>query len=104
MGPLSVTDVAEIVGLIRDIVFLLLVVVALVVVLALFRKVTGVLGSAKRTMQDAEDIVSTISRRVVGPAAAGSGVAFGAGKAISFLLGLTRRRRRRKGGTSNGEQ
>ena len=102
MSPLSITDVAEIVGLIRDIVFLLLVVVVLVAALALLRKVTGILGSARRTMQDAENIVSTVSRRVVGPAAAGSGVAFGAGKALSFLLGLARRRRR--GGTKNGEQ
>ena len=102
MGPLSITDVAETVGLIRDMVFLLLAAVALMVVLALYRKVTGVLGSANRIMQDAEDIVSTVSRRVVRPAAAGAGVAFGAGKALSFLFGLARRRRR--GGTKNGEQ
>ena len=102
MGPLTLTDVAEIVGLIRDIAFLLLVVVAILVPLLLYRKINAVLGSARRTVQNAEDIVSTVSNRVVGPAAAGSGLAFGAGKAVSFLLGLTRRRRR--GGKDNGEQ
>ena len=88
-------DTQQIVAIARDIVFLVLVLVVLMVVFALYRKLSGVLNSAKRTMEDTEDIISTVSSRLVGPAAAGSGVAFGAGKLAAFLFGLGRRRKER---------
>ena len=83
----------------RDIVFLVLLSVSLIVVLVLFLKVLSVLKSAKRTIGAAEEIITTVSENVVGPAAAGSGVAFGAGKAMAFLFGL---KKRRKGAKDDG--
>ena len=99
---MSVADLGEIVGVIRDIAFLLVLVVTLLAVVILFRKGSTVLDSARRTLEDAEDIVSTVAGKVVRPAVASSGIAFGAGKVVSFLLGLSRKRRKR-GGRSNGE-
>ena len=86
-------DIQQIVAVARDIVFLVLVMVVLLMVLVLYRKVAGVLNSARRTLEDTEEIVSTVSTRLVGPAAAGSGVAFGVGKLASFLFGLNRKRK-----------
>ena len=86
----------------RDIAFLVLLVLLIVAALVLFLKVSAVLDSAKRSLKNVEDVVSTVSDKVVRPAAAGSRVASGAGKAAAFLLGLARRRR--KGDSSDGEQ
>ena len=90
-------DAQQTVAFIRDIVFLVLVSVILLVVFALYRKLSGLLSSAKRTIEDTEDIVSTVSSRLIGPAAAGSGAAFGAGKIAAFLFGLGRNRKDKNG-------
>lgn len=100
---MNITDTAEIIAMARDIVFLLmmlLLLVLLVVALVLFRKVSAVVDSAKRTIRGAEEMVSTVSGSVVRPAAAGSGIAFAAGKILAFIWGLGRRKKN-KGG-SNG--
>ena len=100
---LSVADLGEIVGVIRDIAFLLVLVVALLTIVIVYSKISSVLNSAKRTVEEAEDIVSTVAGRVVRPAVAGSGMVFGAGKVLSFFLGRSRKRRRKERGRSNGE-
>lgn len=97
---MSLTDAAEIIAVIRDIAFIVLLLVTLVVAIVLVRKVSSVLNSAKRTAKGVEDMMSTVSGSVVKPAAAGSGVAFGAGKVLAFILGLGRRKKRQGG--SNG--
>ncbi len=100
---MDLTDAAEIIAVIRDIAFIVLLLVMLVaalVVVVLVRKVSYVLNSAKRTAKGVEDMMSTVSDSVVRPAAAGSGVAFGAGKILAFILGLVRRKK--KQGGSNG--
>ena len=97
---MSLTDAAEIIAVIRDIAFIVLLLVTLVVAMVLVRKVSSVLNSAKRTAKGVEDMMSTVSGSVVKPAAAGSGVAFGAGKVLAFILGLGKRKK--KQGGSNG--
>ena len=97
---MDLTDTAEIIAVIRDIAFIVLLLVVAVVALVLVRKVSSVVNSAKRTAKGVEDMMSTVSGSVVKPAAAGSGVAFGAGKILAFILGFGRRRK--KQGGSNG--
>ena len=97
---MTFTDAAEIIAVIRDIAFIVLLLVTLVVAIVLVRKVSSVLNSAKRTAKGVEDMMSTVSGSVIKPAAAGSGVAFGAGKVLAFILGLGRRKKRQ--GDSNG--
>ena len=100
---MDLTDAAEIIAVIRDIAFITLLLVTLVVVVVLMvlvRKVSSVLNSAKRTAKGVEDMMSTVSSSVVKPAAAGSGVAFGAGKIMAFILGLGKRKK--KQGGNNG--
>ncbi|MCH7744776.1 MAG: hypothetical protein IIC84_01720 [Chloroflexi bacterium] len=96
----TVSDIAIIIAMARDIVFFLLLAALLLVLIVLFRKVSALLDSVKRTIKDAEEVISAVSDKVVGPATKGSGVAFGVGKAGAFLLGL---RKRGKGGKKNGE-
>jgi hypothetical protein len=104
MIALNVTDTAEIIAMVRDIVLLVLLTVSIMVVLVLYFKISSVIDSAKRTMRDTEDIVTTVANRVVGRAVAGSGVAFGVGKVAAFLFGLSKRKRRQgtKGGDDDG--
>ena len=97
---MNLTDAAEIIAVIRDIAFIVLLLVTLVVALVLVRKVSSVLNSAKRTAKGVEDMMSTVSGSLVKPATAGSGVAFGAGKILAFILGLSRRKK--KQGGNNG--
>ena len=100
---MNFTDAAEIIAVIRDIAFIVLLLMALVAVVVaavLVRKVSSVVNSAKRTAKSVEDMMSTVSGSVVKPAAAGSGAAFGAGKIVAFILGFARRKK--KQGGSNG--
>ncbi|MCH8061374.1 MAG: hypothetical protein IH861_02610 [Chloroflexi bacterium] len=99
MVPSVVEDIAVYVGLARDILLLLLLLVTLMVVFFTYRKVSRVFRSANRIIRDTEEIVSSVSGKIVRPAAAGSGIAFGAGKIAAFLFGL----RRKKGGSDDGE-
>ena len=97
------TEFAETVGVIRDFVLIVIFLLAIIVLLVLYKKIAGVLDSAKRTLKSAEDVAAAVSEKVVGPAASGSGLAFGAGKLVGFVLGLSGKRRR-KGGKSDGQQ
>ena len=97
---MTFTDAAEIIAVIRDIAFIVLLLVTLVMGVVLVRKVSSVLNSAKRTAKGVEDMMSTVSGSLVKPATAGSGVAFGAGKILAFILGLSRRKK--KQGGNNG--
>ena len=99
MVPSVVEAIALYVGLARDILLLLLLLVTLLAVLFTYRKISRVFGSANRIIKETEEIVSSVSGKIVKPATAGSGVAFGVGKIAAFLFGL----RRRKGESDNGE-
>ena len=90
-------DAAEIIAVIRDIAFIVLLLVTLLIAVVLVSKVSSVLNSAKRTAKGVEDMMSTVSGSVVKPAAAGSGIAFGAGKILAFILGLGRRKKKQGG-------
>ena len=91
---MDLTDAAEIIGIVRDALFILLLAAALVLMLRVWGKISSVLDSTKRTIKGAESIFTTVSSKVVGPAAAGSGVAFGAGKVLAILSGFAKRRGR----------
>ena len=99
MVPSVLEDIALYVGLARDILLLLLLFVTLVVVFFTYRKISRVFGSVNRIVRETEEIVSSVTGKIVRPAAAGSGVAFGVGKIAAFLFGL----RRRKRGSDDGE-
>ena len=99
MVPSVVEAIAVYVGLARDILLLLLLLVTLLVVLLTYRKISRVFRAANRIVRETEEIVSSVSGKIVKPAAAGSGVAFGVGKIAAFLFGL----RRKKGGSDDGK-
>ena len=96
---MNLTDVADVIGIIRDITLLLLLLVVLVVVVVLYKKVSSFLAAAKRTVDTAEGVMSAVSS-VVKPAAANSGFTFGVGKLLSFLM--QRAKKRRNEGRENG--
>ena len=79
-------DTAEIIAMIRDIAFLVMLVITTLAVIIIYFKLSSVLNSAKRTLESVEGIVSTVSEKLVAPAAAGSGLAFGLGKLAAFLF------------------
>ena len=66
-------DAAEIIAMVRDIALLVMLVVTTLAVIIIYFKVSKVLNSAKRTLESVEGIISTISEKLVAPAAAGSG-------------------------------
>ncbi len=78
----------EIIAVVRDITFISVLLVGIIAILVVVLKTVSLLNSAKRMMRSTEEITSAISSRIAGPAAAGSGVAFGLGKAFAFLTGL----------------
>ena len=93
---------AQIIGIIRDVVLIVILLLAMVALLVSFRKISAALNSLGRTVKNVQEVSDALSEKIVGPATAGSGVAFRTGKLAAFFLGLTRRSRR-KGGTDDGE-
>lgn len=91
MVPQILQDIAFYVGFITDLLVLVIILVILFTVLAIYRKVTRALNSAGRILDNTEEIVNTVSENIVGPAAAGSGVAFGVGKIFAFLRGAKKK-------------
>lgn len=103
---MTLTDFAELVGIVRDVIVIitfLLFSFLLVGLLFLYRKLSRLADSVKRTMASAEQVADAISSKLAGPISAGSGVAFGLGKAVAFL-GRLRRNKKGKGGQQDGEQ
>jgi hypothetical protein len=99
------TEFAELVGVIRDVILVvafLLFTFLLLAAFFLFRKMSRLLDSARRTVASAEQVADAISSKLSGPAGAGSGVAFGLGKAVAFFGGL-RRDKKGKGEQENGQ-
>lgn len=91
----------EIIAVIRDVAIISVLLVAILMMLLVFWKVTSVLSSIKRTMENVQQVTSELSDKIVKPATAGSGVAFGLGKLASFIRGASGGRKR-KGGKEDG--
>jgi hypothetical protein len=72
--------------------------VALLIAVVVYSKVSPILNSVRRAIKETEAIIATVSEKIVGPASGGSGIARAAGRTVSFLLGLSRRGRKRKEG------
>ena len=94
---MSLGEIADIIGIVRDVFFIILLLLAIVILFVVYRKGTSFLDSAKRTMNSVEEVADAISTKIAGPASAGSGVAFGAGKVVSFIRGFSKRKKREEG-------
>ena len=97
----SLEEAATIIGMVRDGVLLLLLVVALFGALIIVRKAVSLLNTVKRTADQAEQIIDTLSRRVVQPAASNPRLFRAAGRALGLLTGLLTNRRK-SGGRDDG--
>ncbi len=82
--------------MIRDIVLLVLLFLMTLAGVAVYVKVSRMLKTANRALENVDEIVSTVSEKVVAPAAAGSGAAFGLGKVAAFLFGARKRKSNKK--------
>ena len=82
-------DVQQIVALARDIAILAFSLGLLLMAFILYRKLSGLLNSAKRTVDGTEKVVTVISK-IIGPITAGAGVASGFGKVASSMFGFGR--------------
>ena len=96
----------ETISIIRDIVIILFVGVLFLFTLGLvlfsflvYRKVSPLIDSAKRATKNAEDISTNISQKLVKPMVSRSIFALGAGQILSFILGISQKKR---GGKKNG--
>jgi len=92
--PVWFANAAEIVAFVRDVIFLLLLLFVLIAIILLYSKVSSLLESVKRTAKSTEEMIATLSENIAKPAASNSGVAFGVGKVLSFLLGFFRRKKK----------
>ncbi len=98
----TVSNVALILAMARDVLLFILLLALLVGALIVMRKVAALLSDAQKVVANTREMVETLTENVVQPAASNSGVAYGAGKVGAFILGL-RRNKRKKGGNDNGK-
>jgi hypothetical protein len=94
----TVDNVATIIGIARDVVLFLLLAVALIGALAIFRKVTSLLNTVKRAADQAQQLTDMLSRTLVDPAASNPRITRAIGRAIGWFTN-----RRRSGGRDDGE-
>ena len=97
----TLNDAATIIGMVRDVVLLLLLVVALVAVTIIARKAVSLLNTVKRTANRAEQMIDMLSSRVVQPASSNPRVFRAVGRAVGLLTGLLTNRWR-SGGRNDG--
>ena len=93
----SVTNVSTIVGLARDVVLLLLLSIVLISFLMVFRKFMSLLSTANRAVQKAEEILETVSEKVIQPAASNPRGVRILASTVGFLARSARGRKRKKG-------
>ncbi|MBI2855884.1 MAG: hypothetical protein HYX93_03455 [Chloroflexi bacterium] len=98
-------DAEELVALIRDLTLILFAGFATLVLflatllgMLLYRKIAPILDSARNTAKQAEELSSQLGEKVVKPLVSGSAFAYAAGRVVAFMLGLSRG----KGGRKNG--
>lgn len=92
----TVSDIATIVGLARDVVLLTLLTVALLALAVIFTQVRRLLKASQETIETVQDAAQKISERVVDPATENVSTGRRIGSAVGFLMGLFGNRRRRK--------
>jgi len=97
-----VTDVAVIVGLVRDVLLLFLLAAALIMFLILIRKVIGLINAASRMAQKAEEMIDLVSEKVVQPATSNPRGLRMLGRSIGFVAGMAGGRKR-KGDKDDGK-
>ena len=86
-----VTDLATIIGLARDVILLLLLAAALIAVIVIARKVMGLINAVRTMAEKAQEMLETLSEKVVTPAASNP-KAF---RVLGSVLGFLARRFRR---------
>ena len=84
----------EIVGLTRDFTLIVTLMLALLMTLRIYRKVSTILDSAKSTLREVEELTSYLSNKFVKPAETGSKIVSGAGKIAAFILRLSRKKKK----------
>ena len=92
----TVSDIAAIVGLVRDVVLLVLLTVALVALIIVFSKARQILITLKSTVDTLQETVTMVSEKVVEPAASNMGTARRLGGVAGFALGMFRKRKKDK--------
>jgi len=78
--------------MIRDITIISVMLVTTIILLIVGGTVMSILGSVKRATEKVSEVTSTVSEVITKPAAAGSGVAFGAGKVAAFISGFKKKK------------
>ena len=89
----DIADIADLVGIIRDVFFVALLLLAIFVLIVAYRRVKRVLDSAERTLGSVEEVADALSSRFAKPASSESRVAYVVGKIAAFVLGLFKKKR-----------
>ena len=99
-------DAEELVAVVRDLTIIvfamigvLVMLVATVIGLLLYKKISPALDSAKATLKNTQEVTAHLSEKVVKPLMGTSSMTFNAGRVVAFILGLSRG----KGGRKNGK-
>ena len=92
----TISDIAAIVGLVRDVVLLILLTVALVALIIVFSKIRQLLNTIKSTADTVQETVTMVSEKVAEPAASNVGTARRLGGVVGFALGMFRKRKKDK--------
>lgn len=94
---MSLEDAANTISIIRDVALIVILLLATTILLFLYVRISKALNSAARTAGNLADIVDALSNKIIAPAAAGSRLAFGAGKLAAFMAGFSKNGKAKEG-------
>ena len=92
----------ETIQIIRDFVIIAGFLIVIVLVVILYRKITNILNLTGRIFQSVGDLSDAVSENLVEPVKSGTGLIFGVGKLVSFVLSLSGRAKRETKGKGEG--
>jgi hypothetical protein len=82
----SLESTAHLVGIIRDVLFIFILLFIAVALFVVYRKLSGVIESVEGTLKSTREVADAISERFSEPTASGTGFVYGIGKLLAFVM------------------
>lgn len=83
---MTLESTAHLVGIIRDVLFIFILLFVTGALFFVYRKLSSVLESVDNTLKSTREVADAISERFSEPTSSGTGFVYGIGKALAFIM------------------
>lgn len=83
---MTLESTAHLVGIIRDVLFIFILLFVAGAIFFVYRKLASVLESVEGTLKSTREVADAISERFSEPTSSGTGFVYGVGKVLAFFM------------------